>query len=140
MAETAAARLRRILLLVPHLADGEEHSVEELAREIGTDHDTLARDLHTLVTRYDDPGGFVPGVGIWYTGTRVQLNTKTFCRPMRLTASELGALELGLAMLRMERPPDERGAVERALDRLRRALVETPADDAVVVPNAPRRD
>jgi predicted DNA-binding transcriptional regulator YafY len=52
---------------------------------------------------------------------------------MRLTASELGALELGLAMLRAERPPDERRAINSALERLRKAMVEAPAD-ALAVP------
>jgi predicted DNA-binding transcriptional regulator YafY len=98
MSETAAARLRRILLLIPHLADGDEHAVDDLARAIGTDRDTLVRDIETLVTRADDPGGFVPGVQIYFTGDRVSLTSTPFRRPMRLTASELGALELGLAM------------------------------------------
>ena len=128
MTETAAARLRRILLLIPHLADGAEHQVSDLARAVGTDRDTLVRDLETLVTRDDDPGGFVPGVQIYFTGDRVSLSSTPFRRPMRLTASELGALELGLAMLRAERPPDERKAVNGALERLRSALVSIPAD------------
>ena len=128
MSEAAAARLRRILLLIPQLADGEEHAVDDLARAIGTDGDTLVRDIETLVTRVDDPGGFVPGVQIYFTGDRVSLISAQFRRPMRLTASELGALELGLAMLRAERAPDDRKSVNAALDRLRRALVSIPTD------------
>ncbi len=128
MSETAAARLRRILLLIPHLADGNEHAVTDLAQAIGTDRDTLVRDIETLVARADDPGGFVPGVQIYFTGDRVSLVSTRFLRPMRLTSSELGALELGLAMLRAERPPDERKAVNAALDRLRKAMVSIPSD------------
>jgi proteasome accessory factor C len=128
--ETAAERLRRILLLIPRLADGEEHSIDELAREIGTDRETLVRDVETLVTRTDDPGGFVPGVQVYFTGESVSVTSTPFRRPMGLTASELGALELGLAMLRAERPPDERGAVNGALDRLRAAMAKLPADAA----------
>jgi proteasome accessory factor C len=128
MSETAAARLRRILLLIPHLADGGEHRVVDLARAVGTDRETLVRDLETLVMRDDDPGGFVPGVQIYFTGDRVSLTSTPFRRPMRLTASELGALELGLAMLRAERPPDERKAVNGALERLRAAMVHIPSD------------
>jgi proteasome accessory factor C len=128
MSETAAARLRRILLLIPRLADGQEHGIPELARAIGTDRETLVRDIETLFTRADDPGGFVPGVQVYYTGDRVSLVSTPFRRPMRLTASELGALELGLAMLRAERPPDERKAVNGALERLRKAMVTMPAD------------
>ena len=128
MSETAAARLRRILLLIPHLADGNEHAVDDLARAIGTDRDTLVRDIETLVTRADDPGGFVPNVDIYFTGHSVSLTSTPFRRPMRLTSSELGALELGLAMLRAERPPDERKAVNGALERLRKAMVAIPSD------------
>ena len=128
MSETAAARLRRILLLIPHLADGSEHRVVDLAIAVGADRETLVRDLETLVTRDDDPGGFVPGVQIYFTGDRVSLTSTPFRRPMRLTASELGALELGLAMLRAERPPDERKAVNGALERLRAAMVHIPSD------------
>jgi proteasome accessory factor C len=128
MSETAAARLRRILLLIPHLADGKEHAVDDLARTVGADRDTLVRDIEALVTRADDPGGFVPGVQIYFTGDRVSLTSTPFRRPMRLTSSELGALELGLAMLRAERPPDERRAVNGALERLRKAMVSIPSD------------
>lgn len=134
MTETAAARLRRILLLIPHLADGKEHLVSDLARALGTDHTTLVRDLETLVMRDDDPGGFVPGVQIYFTGDRVSLTSTPFRRPMRLTASELGALELGLAMLRAERPPDERKAVNGALERLRAAMVHIPSDAVAAGP------
>jgi proteasome accessory factor C len=128
MSETAAARLRRILLLIPHLADCSEHRVADLASAVGADRETLVRDLEMLVTRDDDPGGFVPGVQIYFTGDRVSLTSTPFRRPMRLTASELGALELGLAMLRAERPPDERKAVNGALERLRAAMVHIPSD------------
>jgi proteasome accessory factor C len=128
MSETAAARLRRILLLIPHLADSEDHRVADLACAIGSDRATVMRDIEALVTRSAEPGGFVPGVNIYFTGEEVSLVSQPFRRPMRLTASELGALELGLAMLRAERAPDERSAVNRALDRLRKALVDVPAD------------
>jgi len=128
MSETAAARLRRILLLIPRLGDGNDHDIAELAREIGTDRETLVRDIETLFTREKDPGGFVPGVSVYFTGKNVSLRSNRFLRPMRLTSSELGALELGLAMLRAERPPDERKAINSALERLRKAMVTMPSD------------
>lgn len=132
MAETAATRLRRILLLIPHLGDDAEHPVDELARALDTDRETLVRDIETLVARVDDSGSFIPGVRIYYTGDHVSLTSAPFRRAMRLTASELGALELGLAMLRAERPPDERRAINSALDRLRKAMIEVPADAVAV--------
>lgn len=128
MSETAAERLRRILILVPRLTDGEPHRLDELARAVGADRDTLVRDIEALVARPDDPGGFVPGVHIYFTGDEVTLTSAQFHRPMRLTASELGALELGLAVLRTERPPDERQSMNRALDRLRLAMMSMPSD------------
>ena len=78
MGETAAARLRRILLLIPRLADGKEHPIDELAREFGTDRETLIRDVETLVTRTDDPGGFVPGVQVTFPGDSVSVTSLPF--------------------------------------------------------------
>ena len=128
MGETAAERLRRLLVLIPRLTDGKAHRLDDLAQAVGTDRGTLVRDIETLVSRPDDPGGFVPGVQIYFTGDEVSLTSTQFHRPMRLTASELGALELGLAVLRAERPPDERQSMSRALDRLRQAMVSMPSD------------
>jgi proteasome accessory factor C len=128
MGETAAERLRRLLVLIPRLTDGKAHRLDDLAEAVGTDRGTLVRDIETLVSRPDDPGGFVPGVQIYFTGDEVSLTSTQFHRPMRLTASELGALELGLAVLRAERPPDERQSMSRALERLRLAMVSMPSD------------
>jgi predicted DNA-binding transcriptional regulator YafY len=47
---------------------------------------------------------------------------------MRLTIAELGALELGMALIRAERPPEERSAVDRARARLSKVLSQTPDD------------
>ena len=138
MSDTAAAQLRRLLLVIPHLADGEEHRVEDVAAAVGTDAATLLRDLRAIVSRAGDPGGFVEGVQLYLTGDRVALHSKTFLRPMRLTISELRALELGLAMLAAERPPDERPLFERARDRLRRLLAQPPA--AALDADAPAPD
>ena len=45
---------------------------------------------------------------------------------MRLTRPELLALELGLAMLRGERPVEEHRAIDGARERLQRVIVATP--------------
>jgi proteasome accessory factor C len=47
---------------------------------------------------------------------------------MRLTIPELCALELGLAILRAHRPPDEHPALERARERLRAVIAVLPGD------------
>ena len=129
---TAAAQLRRLLLIIPHLADGKEHSFDELSEHVGADRETLVSDLRSLVTRFDEPGGFVEGVMLFLSADGVSLNSRTFLRPMRLTSSELGALDLGLAMLRAERAPDERQAIDRARERLAKVLIDTPADAVAI--------
>ena len=48
---------------------------------------------------------------------------------MRLTKGELCALELGLAMLRSERPPEEHRAIDSARKRLREVIAKLPGDE-----------
>jgi proteasome accessory factor C len=127
--EQAAAQLRRLLAVIPHLADGEEHALGDVAAEVGADAETVLRDLRAISVRFDEPGGFVEGVQIFIESDSVSLLTNHFHRPMRLTRGELGTLELGLAMLKLERPPEEHAAIDRARDRLRAALAGLPADD-----------
>ncbi len=123
MTANAAAQLRRLLNLIPHLADGETHSVADVARLTDVDAETVFNDLKSLAGRFDDPGGFVEGVQIFLEAERLSLRSDHFNRPMRLTAPELCALELGLAMLRAERPRGEHDAIDRARARLRQTLV-----------------
>jgi proteasome accessory factor C len=132
MTEQAALQLRRLLAVIPHLADGEEHSLDSVAAQLGIDAETVLRDLRAISVRFDEPGGFVEGVQIFIESDAVSLLTNHFHRPMRLTRAELGALDLGLAMLRLERPPEEHPAIDRARERLRSVLAGLPADDAVV--------
>lgn len=130
--ETAAAQLKRLLLALPALADDRAHSLADVAARVGTDVSTLRKDLTTLVTRVtDDPGGFTEGVQLLLSGDEVQLATPAghFRRPMALSRVELHALELGLAALQVESPPDERAAVLRARERLRKAIAALPGDD-----------
>lgn len=126
MTDTAAAQLRRILHLIPQLGDGEPHSLAEIARRIGVGREVLVRDISTISERFDTPGGFIEGLTIFLTGETVEVMTNHFLRPMRLTRPELLALELGLAMLQAERPPEERRGIERARQRLEEVLAGTP--------------
>ncbi len=129
MTDTAAAQLRRILSVIPELADDLEHRIEEVAERVGVNRATLLKDLESLATRYDAPGGFVEGIQLFLTSDTVSVMSNHFLRPMRLTVGELRALELGLAMLRTELPPDERSAVDSARERLLGAIAKLPADD-----------
>jgi proteasome accessory factor C len=126
---TAAAQLRRILHVIPFLADGEAHSLDEIAECVGVESEVLWRDLHSLTERYvEPPGGFVAGVELFIESDRVELISDHFRRPMRLTVSELRAIELGLAMLRAERPPEEHEVLDRARERLRAVIAKLPSD------------
>ena len=129
MSDTAAAQLRRIIDLIPRLADGEEHPIVEVAKAAGTDATNVLRDLESVSERFDAPGGFVEGVNIFIDDGNVCVNAMHFHRPMRLTMPELCALELGLVMLRRERTPAEQAPIDRALERLRQTISRVPADD-----------
>ena len=135
--DTAAAQLKRILHVIPTLADDQDHPIEEVAKLAGVDRRTIVRDLRSVAERFDDPGGFVEGVAILIEPDRVSVRTDHFHRPMRLTRRELAALELGLAMLRGERPPDEHRAIDSARRRLDGVVAELP-DDAREEPGAGR--
>jgi predicted DNA-binding transcriptional regulator YafY len=130
MAETAANQLRRILHLIPMCEDDVPHPIEEMAAALDSDRKTLLRDLKALSDRFDDPGGFVEGVQVFVEPGRFSLRSDHFRRPMRLTLGELGALDLGLAMLERERPPDEQDAIRRARERLQQALSRLPGNAA----------
>ncbi len=134
--EVAAAQLRRILQLIPTLADDRDHPIDEVAARAGVTRGVLLRDLRSLADRFDDPGGFVEGVSILIDQDQVSVHASHFHRPMRLTRHEVAALELGLAMLRGERPPDEHGAIDRARERLGQVAAEADQDEDALLRTA----
>ena len=125
----AADQLRRILLLIPRLADGEPHSLETVSRMAGVDRSVALRDIESISERFEAPGGFVEGLQIFIEANDVSVIPNHFLRPMRLTRSELLGLELGLAMLRGERPPEEHRAIDGATARLRKAIGRLPDEE-----------
>lgn len=132
MTADAALQLRRLLHAIPKLSDGQAHSVDEVARVARTDRNTVLRDLFSLTERLNEPGGFIPGLQVYIDsrrrGVRIA-NARHFRRPMGLTLGELSALQLGLAMLRAERTPNEYAPIDRARTRLRKAVAKLPADE-----------
>ncbi len=128
MTDTAAKQLRRILQVIPEIADGNEHALGKVAKKAGIGEAVLIADLKSLADRQGGPGGFVEGMQIYITPGTVSVTSDLFLRPMGLTVAELSALELGLAILRSERPPDETHAIERARTRLRKMIKSLPAD------------
>ncbi|HEX6057967.1 MAG TPA: WYL domain-containing protein [Gemmatimonadaceae bacterium] len=130
MSEQAATQLRRLLGVIPRLADGDAHPIAEVARSAGTTPAVLLKDLHTISERFGaEPAGFVEGLQIYNDGESVQLVSRDFRRPMGLTRPELWALELGLAILAGERPPDERAVLEHARERVRKAVAKVPKEE-----------
>ena len=123
MSESAAGQLRRILHLIPRIADGKEHTLADVASLLDVDVPTLRRDLLSIAERFHEPGGFVDSVQVYLESDRVSLVSHEFLRPMRLTTPELCALELGLAMLRTERP-DEADVIDSARSRLRDVITK----------------
>jgi proteasome accessory factor C len=126
MTDTAAAQLRRILHLIPQLGDGEPHPIAEIVKRAGVDREVLLDDIRTISERFDTPGGFIEGLKIFLESDTVEVTTNHFLRPMRLTRPELLALELGLAMLRRERPVEEHPVIDAARKRLQEVIVATP--------------
>jgi predicted DNA-binding transcriptional regulator YafY len=129
MSDTASAQLKRVLHLIPRLADGVEHTLADVAAAAETNPAELLRDLESISERFDTPGGFVEGVSILVEENTVCVHASHFHRPMRLTMPELCALELGLTMLRRERTPAEQAPIDRALARLRETISRVPAND-----------
>jgi hypothetical protein len=131
VADTAADQLRRILALIPELADDEAHPIEPLAAQLQVSRETLLADLRALTERFDDPAGFIDeGISLFIEHDRIALTSPHFRRPMRLTSGELHALDLGLAVLEAERPPEEHRAIDRARGRLRAVMARLPGPEA----------
>lgn len=128
-AVTASTQLRRLLHVIPRLADGEEHSIADIARLAEATPEALFADLRALVERYDTPAGWVDGIGIFLETDRVSVRSDHFLRPMRLTMPELCALELGLRMAARERGAAGKGAVQGALARLGAAITRLDANE-----------
>jgi proteasome accessory factor C len=126
---TASEQLRRILYLIPALADGEPHRIQDLVMEVGVDRSLLLRDLESITERFDVPGGFVDGLQIFLDADTISVVPNHFLRPMRLTKGELCALELGLAMLKAERPREEHLAIDTARFRLEEVIAKLPDEE-----------
>jgi proteasome accessory factor C len=129
MPDTAAAQLRRVLDLIPRLADEKDHPLEQVASDANMTTAQLIEDIVSISERFDEPAGFIDGVTILVEEHTVSVVASHFHRPMRLTMRELCALELGLMLLRRTRTPAEQKPIDSALARLRETVSKVPAND-----------
>lgn len=124
---TAAEQLQRLLAFLPQIADGNRHPVADVAARLGVDAGTVLKDLRDLTERFGDPPGWVEKVQLYIEADQVSMEaTRHFLRPMRLSVDEWRAIELGLAMLRLERAPDDRAVIDSALEKVRTLLSQEP--------------
>jgi proteasome accessory factor C len=128
MTNSAAKQLRRILQVIPEIADGNEHKLGVVSKRAGVPKEVLLADLKALADHQEAPGGYVEDMQIFIGPDSVSVASNEFLRPMGLTHDELRALELGLAMMRSERPPDETAVIESARDRLGKVIARLPDD------------
>ncbi|MBL0170538.1 MAG: WYL domain-containing protein [Gemmatimonadaceae bacterium] len=128
MPDTAAQQLKRILAVIPQFADDKDYPIAAVALAAGTTPKQMVHDFQSITQRFD-VAGFVDCVQIHVEHETVSMFTNEFFRPMRLTMSELCALELGLTMLRAERTPADYAAIDGAITRLRKAITTLPAND-----------
>lgn len=129
---TRAHRLARILTILR--AGGGPHRAEDLAARLGVSPRTLYRDMDRLVA-----------AGVPVEGTRgrgYHLADMVALPPVLLTADELEALQLGIAIVAQADDPDLRDAAERLADKIDAALPEegVAAPEAWHLGSLPRPD
>ena len=129
MAEPAATQFARIMTVLPELDDDQDHLIEEIAGSVGISPVQFVEDLRSITKRFDERG-LVDGFQIIIGAKKVSLFKTAFHRPMRLTMSELCALELGLSMLRQERPPYEHELIDRVMLTLQAMIASLDANAA----------
>ncbi len=120
-AETATARLSRLLTMVPWLANRQGINLEEAAAGLGVSIAELEADLNLLfLCGY----GQMPDELIdarWEGGQVYVSNAETIGRPLRLGRDEAVTLMVGLQALLNVPGLGQRDAVERALAKITEA-------------------
>ncbi|MCI0436055.1 MAG: WYL domain-containing protein [Gemmatimonadetes bacterium] len=127
MTEPTAARLDRILYILPLAARAGGVTLAELAGALGCTAGDVLRDLEEVTARaFYHSAGAGEQFQIFVEGDRVEVYTRTeFQQPARLTAREGLALSLGLRILAAEAPAGERARIFALAQRLEAALVST---------------
>ncbi len=121
-------RFRRLLLALPHFSGAGEASLTDVAETLGIAREVLLEDLHALAERYDEPAAFTSSLGVLIDGDAVTVRAGRFRRPMRISASELCALELGLLVLARELPPAGAASIIGLRRRVEALIADLPRD------------
>jgi len=126
---SANARLRRILHLLPSGAREGGAALEEVARGLGVDRETVLEDIREVTARsFYLPAGAGEKLQIHLTRDRIQVwTTGEFTRPVRLLPREVLALGLGLRALATA---GGTAATPEEIEALRRRLEEALATAA----------
>lgn len=121
-------RLTRLLYILPVASREEGVALDEMARALEVDQDTIMRDLEEATARaWYQPAGAIDPFTILIEDGRVTVHApQDFNRPVRLTQAESLALSLGLRTLAAEAEEPRRGEIMALAARLERELA-TPA-------------
>jgi proteasome accessory factor C len=130
MPERSDAQIERILHLLPLGTRPDGVSVDEAARILGVDVDTVIADVEEVTARQDyHPPGSAETLQITVEANALKVfPTKLFERPSKLTCEEALALELGLRVLALGRSPEEAERLRALAARLASALAVRAED------------
>lgn len=128
----AGEQLERILYILPAAHRPGGVALDELARALDVDAETIIGDLEAVVTReYYHPGGSTDSMCLALEGDRVTLTGfDDFLRPVRLNEREALAVQLGLRALAAECDVARRVRVLALAARIEAELV-TPEVETV---------
>lgn len=126
---SAAERLQSLLAILPRFARQPKQSINALSGELRIPPAELVADLAALAERANESSAYDYGAMVQIDGDSVEVLADHFSRPMRLTAAELCAFELGLGVLRHECPVDVGLMIDALLAKLRTVIVDLPRDE-----------
>lgn len=119
---TAGERYRRILAMIPWIAERDSPTIVEVCTHFGITEEELIADLDVVLMIGVPP--YSPGdyIDVRYESGHIDLRLDDyFTRPLRLTATEaLALLASGAGLRASEADPD--GPISRALRKLQAAL------------------
>jgi proteasome accessory factor C len=142
--DTAAARLSRLLALVPWLTGHDGVTIDDAAAHFGVTAEQLQEDLWLLICT-GRPGhlhGDLVDIQFWDEDRRISvLDAQTLHRPLRLSPDEAASLLVALRVLAQVPGPHDRGALASATSKLEAAAGEAQrAADGVSVTVEPLAD